>query len=237
MALPRMGYGFPVGSGGGFTFGPAVNTFADNAARDAYATANPDWLAQYDASEFLVIAVGTGENQEIQQRIGNAWQIATAVIGIPGQDGTDGADGAALFFESEAARDAFFLQSNNVNLIRTYLPITVNTGQEIVANYVWRGAAAPSDYVANDVRWVVSSIMTAAGTIYLGGRGAVRMSSTGENAAFTNGTTNVSYHPGWQQFTSGNNFSIKGQKSTYNRFCQRYHWRFNQPGLVGNGYK
>ena len=51
------------GGGAGFALGPVTNTFnaatqaAGIAARDAYATANVDWLAQYDANGALMVRV------------------------------------------------------------------------------------------------------------------------------------------------------------------------------------
>ena len=51
--------GIGTGGAGGLTLGPPTNTFtaatqaAAETARDTYATANPDWLAQYDAEADL----------------------------------------------------------------------------------------------------------------------------------------------------------------------------------------
>lgn len=65
---------YPGGVGGGsvagvLRFGPDTNNFADNSARDTYATANPTWLAEYDDDDSLVIQVGSA----LQRRVSGAW--------------------------------------------------------------------------------------------------------------------------------------------------------------------
>lgn len=67
------------GSGSGLLFGTGTSIFADNAARDAYFTANPTQLTQYDDNEFLLIQVGTG----FQRRRSNAWIVVTNVVRGP----------------------------------------------------------------------------------------------------------------------------------------------------------
>ena len=65
----------------GFALGPAQNEFASNAARDTYASANPTWLAQYDASVRLYILVTVGASTQLQVRRNNAWtDISGAVV-------------------------------------------------------------------------------------------------------------------------------------------------------------
>ena len=82
-------YGRPGGPGGGasaYGLGPPQNTFADDTARDAYATANPTWLAQYNDNRFFWIRSGT----QIQRRnaASNGWEQVTAVVqGPAGRDG------------------------------------------------------------------------------------------------------------------------------------------------------
>lgn len=107
---------FGMGGGGGFAVGPANNIFgatsgaadaipltvtpaanraAAEAVRNAYATANPSWLSEYDGDTsigiFLFWSSG-GDNLMVgQTRIGGQWfdQVSiTGVQGIPGS-GTD----------------------------------------------------------------------------------------------------------------------------------------------------
>lgn len=75
------------GEGSGFLFGTGTSIFADNAARDAYFTANPAQLTQYNNNEFLLIQVGTG----FQRRQNNAWIVVTNIVtGPKGQKGDTG---------------------------------------------------------------------------------------------------------------------------------------------------
>lgn len=91
--------------GGGFTLGPQQNIFvganraAAEAARDAYAAANPAWLAAYNADTNLNIRLSFTEGTasvavfQIRNNIGYGWldnDSFEAVQGPPGQDGQDG---------------------------------------------------------------------------------------------------------------------------------------------------
>ena len=64
---------------GGRTLGPTQNIFegdskaAARAARDAYAAANPAWLAQYDADNDINIELRWGVLYIYQRRLNNAW--------------------------------------------------------------------------------------------------------------------------------------------------------------------
>lgn len=89
------------GGGGGDSFlrgllGPPRNDFTDASDRDAYATANPTWLASYDADDGLYITVGG----QLQHRRSNAWSDATAVLqggrGPQGGQGDPGPPGATF---------------------------------------------------------------------------------------------------------------------------------------------
>ena len=54
----RLGGGGGGGTGGaGLALGPETNEFISIAARDNYATANADWLAEYDANTAFLVAV------------------------------------------------------------------------------------------------------------------------------------------------------------------------------------
>ena len=113
--LPVAGIG--TGGAGGLTLGPPTNTFTAatqalaETARDTYATANPDWLAQYDAEPTFLISINwpaTPTNTVYQSRRSDSWAdvtplvrgrtgatgAASTVAGPAGTDGTDGTDGA-----------------------------------------------------------------------------------------------------------------------------------------------
>lgn len=92
----------PIGGGGGgaqdlFTLGPPVNTFngadrtAAETARDAYDTANPSWLPQYDADSEIGIYLtftSSGEPTVVSQiRVNSAWRDVQTVVGVRGSPG------------------------------------------------------------------------------------------------------------------------------------------------------
>ena len=83
------------GGGGGLTLGPPTNSFngatraAAETARDTYATANPAWLAQYDAEATYTIILTwpvTPTNTVYQARRSSAWADVTRA-GIRGPQG------------------------------------------------------------------------------------------------------------------------------------------------------
>lgn len=165
--------------GGGFTLGPAQNVFvgatrtAAESARDTYATANPTWLAQYNADTSLNIRleyVESGNNvalYQVRNAAGNAWLDNSSSTGVPGPIGPSG-EGSVPPFESTTARDTFFNVVGNRVHLQTGLPVEVNTGNNVVANYVWTGPANPSDYQMNDERWRIASFMASNGSIFIG---------------------------------------------------------------------
>ena len=81
--LSRQG-GFSGGGGQNTFFGTGTTTFVDETARDAYFTANPLQLTQYENFEFLLIQVDTG----FQRRSASAWiDVTTVVTGPKGEKG------------------------------------------------------------------------------------------------------------------------------------------------------
>lgn len=104
---------FGMGGGGGFAVGPANNIFgatsgaadaipltvtpaanraAAEAVRDAYATANPSWLSEYDGGTsigiFLFWSSG-GDNLMVgQTRIGGQWFDQVSITGVQGVPGS-----------------------------------------------------------------------------------------------------------------------------------------------------
>ena len=107
--------------GGGLTLGPPQNQFtganraAAQSARDTYATANADWLAQYDAEPTFTIILTWGTTTIYEARRGGAWADVTGLVrgpaGAKGDPGTDGtvADGlqvdAAVFWSATTQHD------------------------------------------------------------------------------------------------------------------------------------
>ena len=96
------------GGGAGFTLGPATNTFgvitttmaAAVTLRDDYATANVDWLAQYDANGALMVRLlHTGTpGATYYVRAASAWVTVTAAIEGPrGPGGIDGTPGGGAW--------------------------------------------------------------------------------------------------------------------------------------------
>ena len=88
--LPVGGVG--TGGGGGLTLGPPTNTFtaatqaAAETARDTYATANPLWLAQYDAEATYTIQISwpaVVTDTIYQARRSSAWADITPIIRGP----------------------------------------------------------------------------------------------------------------------------------------------------------
>ena len=80
------------GGGSGFSLGPAQNEFADDAARNTYATANATWLGLYNGNRAFWIRVG-GAAGIIQRRnsAGTAWENVTGIVS--GRDGNIGHQG------------------------------------------------------------------------------------------------------------------------------------------------
>ena len=79
-----------------FSLGPVQNEFADDAARNAYATANATWLVLYNADRRNWIRVG-GAAGTLQRRnaAGDDWENVTGIVsGERGVSGTPG--GGAL---------------------------------------------------------------------------------------------------------------------------------------------
>ena len=111
------------GTGTGFTLGPATNTFnganldAARAARNAYAAANPDWVAEYDANPILMVRLTYGSTVRYESRIGGNWFNITAVIrGPAGSKGDQGIPGPADRETIEDVVAAFLRAGMNVTL-------------------------------------------------------------------------------------------------------------------------
>ena len=91
--MPRFrfgGGGGGSGGGAGLALGPETNEFTSIAARDNYATANADWLAEYDANTAFLVAVTISGTTTYYRRSGSAWETVTSII--KGGKGDSGAD-------------------------------------------------------------------------------------------------------------------------------------------------
>ena len=91
--------GIGVGGGGDlFEEGAPTNTFATTGARDAYASANANWLANYDAQPRWFVRVGSDPNYTLYTRRGSTWialtQVASGPRGVAGAPGAPGAPGS-----------------------------------------------------------------------------------------------------------------------------------------------
>ena len=89
-------YGSATAVGGSaYGLGPTPNTFANTTARDTQASADGDWLAEYNDNRFFWIRTGT--NIQRRNADGDGWENVTAVVqgrqGPPGDDGEDGGPG------------------------------------------------------------------------------------------------------------------------------------------------
>ena len=89
--------GGSTGTGSGFALGPLTNTFANVAARNAYATANATWLAQYNANRDFWIK--TGVNVQRRNVGGTDWENVTGII--TGKNGAVGSQGAQGIYNLE----------------------------------------------------------------------------------------------------------------------------------------
>lgn len=194
------------GSGSGFRLGPTQNNFGSStstltqaeAARDAYATANPSWLATYDGNSGLgiyLVYVDSNSNVNIQpqSRSNNAWVNNAGFIAVQGRDG---ADGTALEFASIAERDSFF--SLRPDLLRTNLPTMVSTNSTTVTTQIWTGSTSPATYVpATDaVFFRAATIRADTSSFELGD--VHKITSGGENVYFENQDSDNNYFPPWQ---------------------------------------
>ena len=158
--------------------------YADAAARDTYfATANGIIdLARMDANEFIIIKLldDGGGDVAYQQRAASVFVDVTALI--QGEAGPAGATGNSFFFESIAARDAFFNTGTNFNLLMTGLPVIANINTNIATTFYWTGADVPGSYDADLFR--PASTGSAPGSLILGEDGTV-VSSAARGVNFT----------------------------------------------------
>ncbi len=205
-----------VGGGAGFQlFIQSDNSqgiYADAAARNTYFAANQSEVDRLARNEFLIIRLDDNGSGDVayQQYTGAEgsyvsadWVDVTSLV--QGDTGPAGATGNSYFFKSLADRDAFFTIAANHQLLETDLPVQVNTGENRVSVFVWTGIDNPVTY--NSSQFELASVRSGTGSFYLAD--AHRISSSGENVAFENIATGVSYHPVWQTFEEGNSGTVR----------------------------
>lgn len=162
---------------------PAADRATAETTRDDYFTLNPGNLADYDANPTQGIYIYYIESGDVvttfQVRVDGNWVDSTSSIGFPGVPGTDG---DALFFESISARDTFFSDPGNLDLLKFELPIVVNSGNETATTFIWNGGTNPISYDAD--LWRPASTGSAPGSLVLGDDGS-RISSGNKVINFT----------------------------------------------------
>ena len=163
--------------------------YADAAARDSYFSVNPSEVDRVAENEFLIIKLldDGGGMIAYQQYLGTAgqpydnsqWSDVTSLV--QGETGAPGAPGNSFFFNSIAERDTFFSTSPNETLLKTDLPVIVNTGNKVATTFVWEGPNAPPLYDPDN--WRTASIGASSGTIFLG-ESAAQLNSGNEVIGF-----------------------------------------------------
>ena len=166
------------GGGGGLVLGPPTNSFngADRAAavaaRDAYAVANADWLAQYDAEATYTIILTwpvVPANTVYQSRRSDAWADVTGLVRGPmGIEGEQARFVVYAYINAAAAPAAApvggtFLQSTGALVVPvgyTAIPVSPPSGEETYrAEAVVNPETAGSDSI--DLMWSVPAILPA----------------------------------------------------------------------------
>lgn len=156
---------------------PATDKSTAEGVRDAYDTANPGWLANYDgdstAGIFLYYTSGADNVIDVQIRAGGEWRDVDSIIAL---QGPAGADGFSHIYSSIAARDAFFTDIDNRVTLVNGLVVIVKTGDQ-VEFFVWDGVDNPGDFADTDRRWVQVDISAGPDSVIIGG---IRLAQAGE---------------------------------------------------------
>ena len=128
---------------------PAANRAAAEAVRDAFAGANPAWLAEYDADVnltiFLSFTSGGNTTFVAQGRSNSAWVDKDLIIAVQGMDGAPGATGNSFFFASFSAATDFFNTGNNLQLLVHDLPIVTGENRTVTF-WTWQGVTNPPSF-------------------------------------------------------------------------------------------
>lgn len=184
MAPVSPGRGGGGGGDGTTPLGPAQNTFgtpttasraAAIALRNTYATANPAWLALYNANRaFLIRLVWTGNAQAFQRRnaAGNDWEDVTRVV--PGTQGEPGPPGPVQTAEQIAdALDAYIGDAEwRSRLSGTALVAAIDNA---VGSNVWRTGHTVLRTAQQVINLLDGSLGTAWRTGGSGGTGGITL--------------------------------------------------------------
>ena len=151
------------GGGSGFSLGPLQNEFVDAAARDAYATANVDWLTQYNDDRANWIRTG-GAAGQVQRRnvAGTAWENVTPIVSGPRGNTGPQTRSVVSEYANSAAGTAPTVAAAGSYVIGTG-EFTPSTG----------ATATPSNPPSGQVIWerqAVVNPVTDTGTVDLSGR-------------------------------------------------------------------
>ena len=205
--MGQIQFGLGGGAGGGLgIFIPesaqSLVPFADNAARDAWATANPSDLLN---DRTVIFVTGTpdvwyiwrGESNPTTPDA-NDWETYTDVVrGAPGTPGADGA-GEGRMFESLSAVDQYFGAPGNnfADLTANYM-IQVRSGDQTLSR-IWLGTTIPpTDY--NSIFWRTTGAIVANETLSF--ESGSEIFNYGNYPAFEDTTTDTTFLPVGQVFT------------------------------------
>ncbi|AUR83135.1 hypothetical protein NVP1031O_153 [Vibrio phage 1.031.O._10N.261.46.F8] len=177
--------------GNGFLLGPTTNVFtgadkaAAEAARDAYATANPTWLAEYNSDTALNIRLeySDGTNQvavyQVRNSAGDAWLENESFEAVKGDNGELASlDGVTVGHVPYKLPDGTFGDSGAL--------------------------------IQNDTFTVPGELQTGLSTILLGRGSSVihSISSAGEQIVFANRSSGIPYTPGsWSNGSPGTDWT------------------------------
>jgi len=165
------------GSGGGFIVpAEAPIPFANQAALDAWCTANKDQLIQNLTILQYIDGVSkwvlwTGDTNPVVYSFA---EFINADPIIQGETGAAGATGNSYFFASVTARDNFFSITENLSLLETDLPIMINVDGKLFPAY-WSGATNPPSYNPN--LWLSPDLVTSGGRVVFGAQGGAYIAS------------------------------------------------------------
>lgn len=204
------------GTGTGFIIPASASgliPFADNTARDTWASGNLTDLVQ---NQSIVSVTGAPDTWYLWRGDTNPgsydntnWEVFTTVVrggqgpqGVPGNTGSTGAPGAdapTTMFVSESARDTFYSTQTNRDNLNNGDIITVNIGSNTVEFQQWLGTSAPTSYSANN--FIPVSLRTSTASIDFADK--LRIFDFGEIPAFDDRINSITALAIGQRYTVG----------------------------------
>ena len=131
----QFGSGGGIG-GSGFTLGPETNQFTTIAARNTYATANTDWLAEYDDNATFLVEITISGVVTYYRRFNSAWEEVTNIIkGREGDKGDAGDTGRSAKGDLVAT---YTVPAAHYTSGREYIPgglVLENANANVWSNY------------------------------------------------------------------------------------------------------